>query len=74
MGEKQMASMLAQAGTGWSRFGESDSKPPEPVHIWTGGAGNVLCMTAHPMIVVRFDCISQFSRESLCEQCVAAWQ
>ena len=53
---------------------DTRSKLSEPVHIWAGDSGAVLCRTAHPMIVVRFDSVGRFSRESLCDRCVAAWQ
>ena len=45
----------------------------ELVHIWSGG-GHVLCKSQHPLVVVRFDCVSLFLRDSLCQKCLAAWE
>jgi hypothetical protein len=72
-----MASVISEVepiGVGWVT-GRTETAPrrEHPVHIWAGG-GNVLCKSQHPLVVVRFDCVSRFSAESLCPHCIAAWE
>jgi hypothetical protein len=71
-----MATVMTDPGSqvfeGTSERSQRSSVHGDVVHIWSGG-GHVLCKTQRPLVVVRFDCVSLFSRDSLCPRCVAAF-